>query len=98
MLFDNGGKNMKISEVLSWNSRDSSGKAYNSLKESVEYNEIALEYIEKASKNEDVTDEVFEHLGNIYMELGKEQEALDIWKKGLEKFPNSEVLLKMTIP
>ena len=47
MLFDNGGKNMKISEVLSWNSRDSSGKAYNSLKESVEYNENALEYFKR---------------------------------------------------
>lgn len=57
-------------------------------------NDIALEYIEKALKNEDVTDEVFEHLGDIYMKLGKKQEAKDIWKKGLEKFPNSTKLLE----
>jgi tetratricopeptide (TPR) repeat protein len=46
--------------------------------------DIALEYILKAIKNGEVSAEVFEHLGDIYIKLNKNDLALDAYMKSLE--------------
>ncbi len=53
----------------------------------------AKEYIEKAI-NYTQDPEIYQHLGNIYVELGKEEEGLEVYRKGLEKFPDYQGLKK----
>ena len=45
--------------------------------------EDALKLLEQAAARMP-EQEIFEHLGQVYLKLGKEQEALSAWKKGLE--------------
>ncbi len=51
----------------------------------------AKKYVEKAlSYTEDP--EIYHHLGIIYIELSKKEEGIEIYKKGLEKFPDYQEL------
>jgi len=48
-----------------------------------------IKILEKLTKRKDVTDLVFQLLGNSYSVSGKKQKALDTYDLGLKKFPNS---------
>lgn len=50
----------------------------------------ALTYIEKASLSTNSSAEVFEHLGDIYIELGNKEKAVEYWNKALELNPDLE--------
>ncbi|MDD6140645.1 MAG: tetratricopeptide repeat protein [Bacteroidales bacterium] len=60
----------------------------------------ALEYIEKAinaaeeAEEEELTDELLEHYGDILFMNGQPEKALDCWRKALELNPQSELLRK----
>lgn len=54
----------------------------------------AIKYIEKAASADNATAEVYEHLGDIYLEIGKKEKALETWKQGLERFPDDPALNK----
>lgn len=49
----------------------------------------ACKYLEETAKHKDVTDLVFQLLGNSYDNLGKSDKAIDTYEKGLKLFPNS---------
>lgn len=57
------------------------------------YKEAAL-YLEEATNKNDVTAEVFEHLGDIYIELNRYEEALDAYEDALKMSDNNFILLK----
>lgn len=47
---------------------------------------------EKLITHKDVSDRLFQLLGNTYDMLGKSDKALEVYDKGLEKFPNSGLI------
>ena len=49
----------------------------------------AIKYLEGLLKHKDVKDQVYQLLGNCYDNLNNSEKAMDIYKAGLEKFPNS---------
>jgi len=51
--------------------------------------ETAGKYLEGILKHKDVTDQVYQLLGNCYDNLKNSGKAMDTYKAGLEKFPNS---------
>lgn len=53
----------------------------------------AKEYIEKAL-NYAQDPEIYQHLGKVYIELGKIEKGLTIYRQGLEKFPEYQGLKK----
>lgn len=53
----------------------------------------AKEYIEKAI-NYTKDPEIYQHLGAIHIELGKAEQGLEIYKEGIERFPDDEKLKK----
>ena len=57
------------------------------------YND-ALEYILKVIQKKDATAEVFEHLGDIYYDMGKFSEAKDAWHRALELDPDREAVIE----
>ena len=56
--------------------------------------EKALKYVKKAIEKGDVSAEVQEHLGDIYIKLKMKDEALIAWKKSLEIDPGRESVIE----
>lgn len=50
-------------------------------------NEKALEYIKKSVETGGASAEVFEHMGDIYKEMDKMQDAVEAWEKSIELEP-----------
>jgi tetratricopeptide (TPR) repeat protein len=60
--------------------------------------EEALDYVLKAvhySEEEDAT--LFDHLGDIYAVLGRQDKAREAWKKSLSLEPNEQVRKKLEL-
>ena len=55
------------------------------------YNDAAV-YIEKSIAAGKASAVVQEHLGDVYLKLGRKDQALELWKKALEMDPNNETL------
>lgn len=49
----------------------------------------ASKYLEETVKHKDVSDRVFQLLGNSYDNLGKSDKAIETYEQGLKLFPNS---------
>lgn len=56
--------------------------------------EIALEYILKSIENGGDSAELYEHLGDVYWELGMKNEARSAWKKANEREPDNREILQ----
>jgi tetratricopeptide (TPR) repeat protein len=56
--------------------------------------EIAKEYLMRAIATGDINAELYEHLGEIYLEMGDPKNALDSFRKGLEYECDNEKLKK----
>ena len=50
--------------------------------------------VEKSIENEDISPELYSHLGDILFHCAQPQEALDAWKKALELSPDDTLLKK----
>jgi tetratricopeptide (TPR) repeat protein len=55
------------------------------------YNDAAV-YIEKSVATEKASAVVHEHLGDVYLKLGRKQQALQLWKKALEMDSKNETV------
>ncbi len=55
---------------------------------------VAIRYVLKASEFEDASAEVFEHLGDIYIKLGKPDKAIESWEKAIQMEPDRDSVLK----
>jgi tetratricopeptide (TPR) repeat protein len=49
----------------------------------------SIKYLETTMKYKDIQDEVYQLLGNSYDNIGKGDKAIETYKEGLKKFPNS---------
>ncbi|HMU68634.1 MAG TPA: hypothetical protein PK511_02625 [Chitinophagales bacterium] len=56
-----------------------------------DYNK-SIEVLEKLSKHKDVTDQLYQLLGNSYDIIGDPDKAFDAYDRGLKKFPKSGIL------
>ncbi len=52
----------------------------------------ALEFIRRAVSGAEQSAEVLEHLGDVYLKLGQEEDARLYWQKALERDPGNETL------
>ena len=55
------------------------------------YNDAAV-YIEKSIATGRASAVVREHLGDVYLKLGRKEQALDVWKKALDMDPKNDAL------
>ncbi|MBK7036908.1 MAG: tetratricopeptide repeat protein [Bacteroidetes bacterium] len=49
----------------------------------------AIKILEKVEKHKDVTAQLFQLLGNSYDMIGKPEDAIEMYEKGVKKFPNA---------
>jgi tetratricopeptide (TPR) repeat protein len=56
--------------------------------------EEALKYLLKAIELGGGTGEFYLHLGEIYQAMGKKEDAIDAWRKGLEIEPENKDIKK----
>jgi Tfp pilus assembly protein PilF len=55
------------------------------------YNDAAG-YIEKSVATGKASSVVHEHLGDVYLKLGRKKQAVELWKKALEMDPKNEAV------
>jgi len=53
----------------------------------------AIEILEKVENHKDVSDRLYQLLGNAYDNIGKTDKAVKVYEAGLKRFPNSGFLL-----